>query len=273
MCGDSGQRHVREQRLAHLLEETGVVQVWRTCPKRPGSSKSGALAKETGVVHVGALDRVGSRRPPLAHQSNACLIEKTTRVTPKGRILGDAGAAPRTRGFMASCLAAILKAVVRLQKSQESGHQVERAEAWRNPYDPRRTGPDASAPPHFEVGVGTQVQGSAAESPGTTGAFLLRSRSRPERLRPKHRPRWHLRRIEEKKHVRVPGARHPCRRDHGVDRRWPRAMGFIWSRDAECAETTGAQEGQRPVGHRGQLRHGRARPRAKTTPSSTSAIR
>ena len=29
---------VREQRQAQLLEETGVVQVWRTWPKRPGSS-------------------------------------------------------------------------------------------------------------------------------------------------------------------------------------------------------------------------------------------
>ena len=53
MCGDSGQRHVQEQRPSHLLEKTrgrsslvhlpektGVVQVWPTCSKRPGSFKS-----------------------------------------------------------------------------------------------------------------------------------------------------------------------------------------------------------------------------------------
>ena len=38
---------------------------------------------------------------------------------------------------------------------------------------------------------------------------------RPERLRPKHRPRWPMPDRGER-HVRVPGARHPCRRDHGV---------------------------------------------------------
>ena len=43
--------------------------------------------------------------------------------------------------------------------------------------------------------------------------------------------------------------------------RWPRAMGSIWSRDAGCAETTRYTKRLTTVGHRGQLRHGRARPR------------
>src|SRR6476620_2923211 len=76
-----------------------------------------------------------------------------------------------TGGSMASCATATLKAVLQPQKSQESGHQAESADARRQPYESRRTGPDASAPPHFEVGAGTQVHGSTAESP------VLRARS------------------------------------------------------------------------------------------------
>ena len=66
----------------------------------------------------------------------------------------------------------------------------------------------------------------------------MRRRRSPWETRTEATSAVRLRRIEEKNHDAVPGARHPGRRDHGVDRRWPRATGFIWSRDAACAETT-----------------------------------
>ena len=62
----------------------------------------------------------------------------------------------------------------------------------------RRTGPDASASANLGYASGTQVHGSTAESPGTTGAFLLRNRSSPWETKTKRRPRCTRRRIEEK---------------------------------------------------------------------------
>jgi hypothetical protein len=145
VCGDSGQRHVLEQRLAYLPERPGscnsaplarktrVVQLWPTCPKRPGrltlahlperpgrltlphlperpgSCNSGPLAEKAGVVQLWptcptgrsrpsrCTERVGSWRPPVAHSPTNALIETRRGSRQRGESWVTSGLPPPTR--------------------------------------------------------------------------------------------------------------------------------------------------------------------------------
>ena len=85
-------------------------------------------------------------------------------------------------------------------------------------------------------------------------------RLRPERLGPNHRPPW-VEPDRGEEPCLFPRRSRSCRRDRGVDGVGPAQRVPSGAAMPSVPKRPGAQEGQRSVGHRGQLRHDRARTR------------